>query len=153
MGLDSAPNVRAVYIAALRHDLQKVLAKPQDWDRYNEILAEGAARRDQEQAAFTRDKARRIEEAKQMILREEHALRLDQPLPPGVMRQSDPQQLTRKAHARVGADHARRLEAIGKDEATKYRDLSDLIKARDAPTQVRTAFQTQAQTRSGPSRS
>ncbi|MEM9098684.1 MAG: hypothetical protein AAGC79_09180 [Pseudomonadota bacterium] len=148
MGLSTTDAVRETFLEATRQSLARNLKTSEDWDRYKAIVQEADARIAAERAAHAHDYPARLAEAKEIILREEHGARLDQPLPPGAERQSDKDALHRKADARVRQDHDQRIAAIKADELDQYRSLTAAIRARDAP-QPRQAFE---RTRPGPSR-
>jgi hypothetical protein len=152
MSSSTTDAVREVYRRAVQEHLQKSLRTPEDWDRFKAIKREEDARLMQEQAAFKRDYTQRMAEAKQMILREEHGVALDHPLPSWAEKQSDAERLTEKAHARVTVDHSRRTSAIRRDSTDAYTDLTAEIRARDAPAQERTLTQSFEQSRSDPKR-
>ena len=117
------------------------------------IRREADARLMEEQAAFKRDYTARLAEAKEIILREENGVHLDQPLPPGVQTRSSAEALEHKADARVRRDHARREAAIKRDATDHYVDLAAEIRARDTPGLQRAFDYAQSQTRSGQTRS
>ncbi|MGH1356520.1 MAG: hypothetical protein ACRBBS_15755 [Thalassovita sp.] len=89
--------VRAAYERALQEHLQKNLRTSADWDRFNTIKRERDAPLMIEQAAFKRDYMQRLSDAKQIILREENGVSLDQPLPPWVDAHSNAEALQSKA--------------------------------------------------------
>ncbi len=89
--------VRAAYERALQEHLQKNLRTSADWDRFNTIKRERDAPLMIEQAAFKRDYIQRLSDAKQIILREENGVSLDQPLPPWVDAHSNAEALQSKA--------------------------------------------------------
>lgn len=144
--------VRAAYERALQEHLQKNLRTGADWDRFNTIKRERDARLMTEQAAFKRDYTQRLSDAKQIILREENSVGLDQPLPPWVDAHSNAEALQSKAETRVRADHARREAVIQRDTNDAYLALSADIRARDAPDLKQAFDQTVEPTRSGPKR-
>ncbi|WP_415402432.1 hypothetical protein [Tateyamaria sp. SN3-11] len=144
--------MRAIFESATEEHLQKSLRTPEDWDRYMAMRRETDARLMQEQAAYKRDFDQRMSEAKQMILREEHGVHLDKPLPPWAHKQSDADMLEHKAHARVQDDHSRRIKTIRRDLSDQIVDLTAEIRARDAPVSERTLTQSFEQSRSGPTR-
>lgn len=152
MSLSTTEAVRETFRRASREALQKSLRTPEDWDRYIAHSAEASDRLVAEERSFARDYRARLAEAKEAILREEHGVRLDQPLPPGVAPTSDAQTLTRKADARVHRDHQRRRAAILQDELDGYRDLTAEIRARDAPDGPSRDGQAPARRRSNPDR-
>ncbi len=130
MTLTTREAIQGAFLEATRKALQRDLETPQDWDRYIEIVAETDARLAAEEHSHAHDYQRRIAEAKEIILREENGIRLDRPLPPGVDKHSNPEELREKADARVRQDYGRRLTAIRKDELEQYRDLTAEIRAR-----------------------
>lgn len=143
-----------MFVEATRHNLARSLKTGEDWDSFNDIVKETSARIEAEQAAHAQDYQARLAEAKEIILREENGLRLDQPLPPGVEEHSNADQLQTKAEARVHQDYRRRIAAINADELDQYRDLTNQIRMRDRPRQPSPSRnRTPEQTRSGPSRS
>lgn len=153
MPLSTVDSVRKMFVEATRHNLARSLKTGDDWDRYNEIIRETTVRMEAEQAAHAHDYQIRIAEAKEIILREENGVRLDQPLPPGAEKHSDADRLQTKAETRVYQDYRRRLAVIQADELDQYRDLTNQIRMRDrlgqsAPSRT----QTPERTRSGPSR-
>lgn len=156
MSLATTDAVRGVFQRAVQEHLQKVLRTSDDWDRFNAIRRETDDRLTAEDTAFALDFSQRMAEAKEIILREENGVRLDQPLPPWAERHSDADGLDRKAGERVRLDHQRRCAAITKDEMHAFRDLTAEIRARDAPTQAFTRAQDRSQdrspTRPGPTR-
>ncbi|OIQ26168.1 MAG: hypothetical protein BM562_16640 [Alphaproteobacteria bacterium MedPE-SWcel] len=133
MSLSTTETVGDVFKRALQDHLQKSLRTGEDWDRYKAILRDTDARLMSEQVAYKRDFSQRMAEAKQVILREESGVRLDQPLPPGAQKHSDADALDRKAGIRVQQDHDRRVAAIKKDELDAYRSLTAEIRQREAP--------------------
>jgi hypothetical protein len=145
--------VQDAFSRAVQEHLQTSLRTGEDWDRYLAIKRETDTRILQELHDYKYAFAQRMAEAKQIILREENGLRLDQPLPSWAEKHSDADQLERKAGQRVQQDHMRRLVAIGQDETQAFRDLTAEIRARDAPAQPRPHLQTHTRTRSGPSQS
>lgn len=149
MSLSTPQAVRETFLLATRQSLARSLRTSEDWDRYKTIVQDTENRLEAEQAAYARDYPARIAEAKEILLREAHGIRLDRPLPPGVERRSDAETLQRHADARVRQDHDLRVSAIKSDELDQYRDLTAEIRTRDAPSQTRTAFN-RARTRSGP---
>ncbi|MDF1804369.1 hypothetical protein [Thalassovita sp.] len=151
MSSETEHRVRSAYERAVEAHLQKSLQSGQDWDRYNAILAQTKARLAEEDQAFARDFDARMAEARQIVLREEHGIALDQPQPPGVDPKS-PQAMEAKAEARVYRDHERRQAAIRHDATEQYVDLTAEIRARDAPTSSQSLTQTWNQSRSGPTR-
>lgn len=151
MTLSTGDAVRDVYNQALRQSLARSLRTAGDWDRCKAIIQEASTRIELEQAAHARDYQARITEAQEIILREEHGIRLDQPLPPGVDKFSDKDSLLLKAETRVRTDYDRRIAAIKADELDQYRELTNAIRTRDAVG--RTRSQTPSQSRAGPSQS
>ncbi|WP_299283284.1 hypothetical protein [uncultured Tateyamaria sp.] len=152
MSLSTTDAVRGVFERAVQEHLQRALRTPEDWDRFKGIQRETDARVMQEQTAFKRDATQRMAEAKQMILREEHSVALDRPLPPWAHKQYDADALDRKAHARVQSDHDRRIKAIRRDGTDAFTDLAADIRARDAPAQEQNLTQSFNQVHSGPKR-
>ena len=152
MSLSTGDTVREVFRSAVREDLQKHLKTGEDRDQVNAILRETDARLMKEQASYTRDYTRRIAEAKEIILREENGVRLDQPLPPGAERHSTADELQRKADVRVRRDHDQRCAVIKSDELARFKSLSEDIHARDSPDLEHSFTQARTHTRSGPSR-
>lgn len=150
MSLSTTDAVNAVFKNAVQEHLQKSLRTGEDWDRFKDIQRETDARLMQEQSAYKYEFPQRMAEAKEIILREQHSVRLDQPLPPGVDAQSNATDLDRIAGERVKHDHDHRLAIIKKDEFDHFRDLTADIRDRDAPTPVRQQFQDRTQFRSGP---
>lgn len=153
MRYDPNKHVQEVFARALQDHLQKTLRTGEDWDRFNALRRATDARIMAEQTALKREFPQRMAEAKQMILREENGLRLDQPLPPWAERHSTADALDRKAGERVRQDHDRRISAIKRDEHAAFRDLAANIRARDAPTPLRDQLQDRSQDRPGPRRS
>lgn len=151
MPLSTTDAVRETFVEATRQSLARSLRTGGDWDRYKSIIQETTARIEVEQAAHARDYQARIGEAKEILLREQHGVRLDQPLPPGVEKFSDKDALQHKAEIRVRQDYDRRIAAIKADELDHYRALTADIRARDAPERPQTQFQGRVQSRSGPS--
>lgn len=149
MKLSTSEAVGEVFKRALQEHLQNSLRTGEDWDSYKSILRETDARLMSEQAAYKRDFSQRMAEAKQIILREESGVRLDQPLPPRAQKHSDADQLDRKAGIRVQQDHDRRVAVIKKDELGAFRELTAKIRARDATAP---SF-SQTRDRTGPSQS
>jgi hypothetical protein len=150
MSLSTKDAVSAVFRQAIREDLQKALRTGEDWDRYVAITQESTQRIKAEEAAHARDFPQRMAEAKQMILREEHGVRLEHPLPPWAQKHSDADALDRKAGERVRADYGRRIAAIKKDELDAFRDLSADVRARNAPAPLHKQEQTRSYHRNGP---
>ena len=153
MSLSTEDRLQDAFRRALREDLQRNLRTPEDWDRFKAIQRETDARLMTEQARYARDYTKRLAEAKEVILREEHSVRLDKPLPPWAARQSDAEALQVKADTRVRRDHDQRCAVIKRDELTRVQELSSDIRARDAPQRAQTLTQTWSQGRSGPSSS
>lgn len=151
MNLSTDDAVRAVFIEATRHTLTRSLRTSEDWDQYQSIIQETTARIEAEQTAHAHDYRDRIAEAKEIILREEHGIRLDQPLPPGVEKFSDKDALQHKAEIRVRQDYDRRIAAIRTDELDQYRDLTADIRDRDRPNLAQSRDDSRTQSRSGPS--
>lgn len=133
MALKTQEALQEAFLEATRKALQRDLETPHDWDRYKSIVSETDARLAAEEHSHAQDYVQRIAEAEEIILREEHSVRLDQLLPPGVQRQSDAETLQRKADDRVRQDYDRRLAAVRKDELQQYRDLTAEIRARRVP--------------------
>lgn len=152
MSLSTSASVHETFSRAVRENLQRALKTGEDWDRFKAILRETDARLMAEQAAHARGYRDRMAEAKEIILREEHGIRLDEPLPTWAIRQSDSEMLDQKAHTRVRQDYDRRLAVIRKDELDRYPDLSAEIRARDTPTQAFNRAQNRSHDRSGPNR-
>ncbi|MEJ8476641.1 hypothetical protein [Roseibium algae] len=152
MSLSTTEAVREVFVEATRQSLARSLKQAEDWDRFNAIIDETNKRVKAEESDYARNYAARLTDAKEVILREEHSVRLDQPLPPGAHKTSDRQALHRKADARVQRDHKLRLDTIQRDELDQYKALKEEIRMRDSPThQARQSF-TQTHHRNGPSR-
>lgn len=155
MSLSTDDIVQTAFKNAVQEHLQKNLRTGEDWDRFKAIQREIDARLMTEQAAYKRDFSQRMAEAKQLLLREENGLRLDEPLPSWAERHSSADGLDRKAGERVEQDHDRRIASIKRDEIDAFRDLTAEIRARDAPAPVRDTFQDRSQdrsqSRSGPS--
>ena len=152
MTRDLKASIQDVFRRALQNHLQQALRTGEDWDRFQSLRRATDAKILAEQTAYKRDFPKRMAEAKQLILREETGIRLDQPLPPGAERHSSADALDRKAGTRVRQDHDRRISAIKQEELTAFRDLAAEIRVRDAPAPVRDVFQDRSQDRSGPSR-
>ena len=144
--------VRAAYERAVQEHLQKCLRTAEDWDRYNAIVAETQDRLANADTSFAWDFEARMAEARQIVLREEHGLAFDQPLPPGIDPRSPPE-IETQAEARVYRDHERRKAAIQSDATDTYVDLTAELRARDAPDPSPSLTQTSTRGRSGPSRS
>ncbi|WP_299825293.1 hypothetical protein [uncultured Roseobacter sp.] len=153
MPLSTSENVQGIFARAVQDHLQKSLRTGNDWDRFKVIRRETDARLMAEQTAYKRDFTQRMAEAKQIILREESGVRLDQPLPPWADKHSDADALDRKAGERVRHDHDRRIGAIKKDELDAFRNLTAEIRAREAPAQHTTRVLNTEQTQTGPKRS
>jgi hypothetical protein len=151
MTLSTTEAVRETFLEATRQSLTRALRTGEDWDRYKAIVQETNARLEAEQASYASDYPARLADAKEIILREEHGVRLDQPLPPGAARVSDKDSLHRKAEFRVRHDYDRRVAAIKADELEHYRTLTADIRARDAPAATQSLGR--SQDRSGPTRS
>lgn len=152
MPLSTTHAVKETFRRAIREDLKRALHKGEDWDRFNATQRETDARLMSEQAAHAREYTQRIAEAKEIILREENGVRLDQPLPPGAMRHSDADALQAKADIRVRQDYDRRIAAITRDELDHFKELAAEIRARDAPTPSINPTQDRSHDRSGPTR-
>ena len=148
MSLSTTEAVRETFLEATRQSLTRALRTGEDWDRFKAIVEETNQRLEAERAVFASDYAARLAEAREILLREEHGVRLDQPLPPGAQKVSDRDALDRKAAFRVRQDHDRRLAAVRADELDQYRALTADIRARDRPAPPQT--QSRTQTRSGP---
>ena len=149
MSLSTTDAVSEIFARAVQDHLQKALRTSADWDRFNAIKRETDARLMVEQAAYAREFTDRMAEAKQILLREETGVRLDQPLPPGAEAHSSLRDLDRKAGERVRQDYDRRIRASKRDETDAFQDLTVEIRARDAPSQqLSLSFN---RTRSGPS--
>ncbi|MEL6313531.1 MAG: hypothetical protein AAFQ60_05725 [Pseudomonadota bacterium] len=155
MPLSTTEAVQNAFKRAVLDHLQKSLRTGEDWDRLKAIQRQADARLMAEQSAYKRDFSRRMAEAKQLILREENGVRLDEPLPPWAEKHSSADALDRKAGERVRQDHERRIETITRDETDAFRELTAEIRARDAPTPLQETHQDRSegrsQTRSGPS--
>lgn len=152
MAISTEEAVREMFLEATRQNLARSLRTGEDWDRFKEITQTASARLESEQAAHAYDYQARIAEAKEIIMREEHGIRLDQPLPPGVVKQSNDERLQTIAETRVRQDYDRRIAVIKADELNEYRHLTNDIRIRDRsdhPSLTRT--QTTDRTRSGPS--
>ncbi|MDA5556058.1 hypothetical protein [Shimia sp. MMG029] len=153
MRLTTEEVLRDVYLEAARHDLARSLKTGDDWVRLKEITQDATARIEAERAAHAHDYQARIAEAKQIILREEHGIRLDQPLPPGVEKQSDADRLQSIAETRVRQDYDRRIAVIKTDELDQYRDLTNAIRMRDrSEVSEQARSQSPERKRSGPTR-
>lgn len=156
MSLSTTDAVNETFQRTVQGHLQKALRTGEDWDRFNAIKEETSQRLEAEEQAYAGEFSERMAEAKQIILREEYGVRLDQPLPPGAEQHSDADALERKAGTRVLEDHRRRTAAIKKDECDRFRDLTAEIRARDAPTPTQSQHQDRSQdrspNRSGPTR-
>lgn len=151
MKLSTEEVVQTMFREATRSHLAGSLKTGDDWDRFNEIVQTASARIELEQASHAHDYQARIAEAKEIILREENGIRLDQPLPPGAEKHSDADRLQTKAEVRVRQDYDRRIAVIQADELDQYRDLTNDIRMRDRaepPSLSRT--QSPEQRRSGP---
>jgi hypothetical protein len=140
-----------MFLESTRSMLARSLRTPDDWDRYKGIIRTADARIMAEQAEYARAYKSRIAEAQEIILREEHGIRLDQLLPPNVRKFSDKEALHTKADHRVRRDHERRIAAIKDDELVSYQELTAAIRQRD--TQTSTQSLTKSFDRSGPTRS
>ena len=151
MSLPTKDRLREMFLESARATLARALRTPDDWDRYTSIVRTADARIMTEQAEYARSYKTRIAEAQEIILREEHGVRLDQPLPPGAIKFSDKDALHAKADHRVRRDHEDRISVIKADELTAYQDLTSAIRQRDMPTQSKSL--TKSFDRSGPTRS
>lgn len=152
MDLSTTEALKSTFLACARDGLARSLRLPEDWTRYAQIVHETDARIKAEQAAHAWDYQTRIAEAKEIILREENGIRLDQPLPPGVEAHSDKDTLQSKAETRVRQDYDRRIAAIQIDEYDQYTALTNEIRQRDGPSRASSQTQSQDRGRSGPSR-
>lgn len=94
---------------------------------------------------LARDYQTRIGEAKEILLREEHGLRLEQPLPPGVDTLSDKDTLQSKAEIHLRQDHDRRIAAIKVDGLEECRTPTADVCARDAPDRPQAKIQSRVQ--------
>ncbi|MGC3939940.1 hypothetical protein ACOTTU_19210 [Roseobacter sp. EG26] len=153
MPLSTADAVRDLFVEATRQSLARSLRTGEDWDQYKNIIRETSQRLEAEQAAHARDYPARIAEAKEIILREEHGIRLDHPLPKGVDTRSSADALQSKAETRVRQDYDQRVAAIKSDELDQYRSLTNTIRMRDAPDQSPSRSIGQSFNRTGPSQS
>lgn len=150
MSLSTTDSIKEAFHRAVRENLQLSLLTGEDWDRFKDIQRETDARLMTEQATYARDYTARIADAKEIILREENGVRLDEPLPSWAERHSDADALQRKADARVSRDHQQRCAAIKSDELNKFQDLKSEIRMRDTPT--RSFNRSTTRDRSGPQR-
>ena len=153
MPISTTAAVRGLFVEATRQSLARSLRAGQDWDRYKAIIQEASGRLEAEQAAHAREYSSRIAEAKEIILREEHGVRLDHPLPPWVDKRSSTDALQSKAEIRVRQDYDQRITAIKADELDQYRALTNDIRMRDAPDQSPSRTIRQSFNRTGPSQS
>ncbi len=120
----------AAYTEALERALAQSLTTEEDWGRFKEMLVTKQERLDAETQDYRQNYLTRLAEARQIILREEHGLDFDHPLPEGVARQSDRQRLDIKADVRVRQDHQRRVTAIFDDHRSDLKALKAEIGAR-----------------------
>lgn len=150
MPLSTQERVTEAFLEATRQSLARSLRTGEDWGRYKIILTETNARLKAEDADHALNFQKRIAEAKEIILREEHSVRLDQPLPPGAAKFSDRDLLDKKADARVRQDHDRRIAAIKGDELDQYRSLTKEIRQRDTGKPEQSTHHSRTVTRSGP---
>lgn len=150
MSLSTTDRLHELFLESTRASLARNLRQPEDWDRYKAIVRTADARIMTEQAEYARSYKTRIAEAQEVILREEHGRRLDQPLPPGALKFSDKDALQTKADSRVRRDHQNRIKVITKDELAAYQDLLATIRDRDRLTQSQSLTRTFE--RSGPTR-
>jgi hypothetical protein len=150
MSLSTQEALRDAYRSAVREHLQRSLRTGEDWDRFNAIQGEAEERLKTENEAYRRDYPARLAEAKQIILREEHGVRLDHPLPPGAMKHADANTLHQKADTRVQRDHQRRCAAIREDAHARYVDLTDDIRQRDQSNLTSNFNQKVQRKRTGP---
>lgn len=153
MPLSITDTMQDVFIEATRHTLTRSLRTGEDWDRFKAIVRETSDRIEAEQAAHARDYPARIAEAKEIILRETHGVRLDHPLPSWVDKRSTADVLQSKAEQRVRQDYDGMIAAIKTDEMDRYRNLTNDIRMRDAPDQSPSRTISQSYNRTGPSRS
>jgi len=147
MPLSTTAKVREAFAEASRQSLARSLQTGDDWDRFKTIVHETDERIKAEQSAHAADFRARVAEAKEIILREEHGIRLDRPLPPGAEKFSDKHTLQTKAEIRVSQDFDRRIAAIKTDELDQYRALTAEIRARSKPDQTQAQTRDQAQER------
>ena len=152
MSLSTTEAVRDTFFEATRQSLTRALRTGEDWDRFQTIVKDTNQRLDAERATFTADYPQRLAEAREIILREEYGVRLDQPLPPDAQAFSNKDALDHKAAFRVRQDHDRRIAAIKVDELDHYRKLTADIRSRDAPDQSRSLGPDRTLVHQGPTR-
>lgn len=153
MSLSTTEAIYDTFRQATRENLVKHLRHEADWTRFRAIEDETLQRLAQETQDWQDSYHGRLAEARQIILRETHGNILEPPKPEGVEAIPDKQALDVKADQRIRQDHQRRLAVIKQDELDQYDELRDVIRKRDRLKDFAKAEFTQAQKRSGPSRS
>lgn len=177
MSLSTEAIVRETYRVALEENVRKALQTQPEFNQYKAIVAEAAQRIDAEKDAFRANYHRRLEVAREVVLREHTSRTLDHPKPDwAVDTPPSAEKIDLLARNRVQTDHEARIIAIRIDQTDQYKDLRLVCReratrevqeraahAREArPTPLRDPFATtnqlsphEAQTRgrSGPSRS
>ncbi|MEM7746196.1 MAG: hypothetical protein AAF409_21080 [Pseudomonadota bacterium] len=133
MSLSTSESLHEVHRLAVQQNLTRALRTPQDWARFGEIGQETQDRLAAEREAFQQHYAKRLETARQVLLREENGRPLEHPRPTWAQpTRSDKETLDQKADRRVRTDHARRLAAIQQDELDQYKALRETIRSREA---------------------
>ncbi|MEM7746413.1 MAG: hypothetical protein AAF409_22190 [Pseudomonadota bacterium] len=163
MSLSTSESLHEVHRLAVQQNLTRALRTSRDWARFGEIGQETQERLAAEREAFQQDYAKRLDVARQVLLREENGRPLEPPKPTWVLSApSDKETLDQKADRRVRTDHARRLAAIQQDELDQYKALREMIRSRDALqghakerfnlTNQQSPYLANTRTRSGPTR-
>jgi len=138
--------VTETYRLALQQSITRVISNDEDWTRFLAISSEAARRVDAETEAFKTDYQSRLSGARNVILREYAGRSFDMPMPGGMAKSKElpsPAKPDQMADARVGVDHAARLQAIRQDEVDQLRDMRRDLVARShaerAAAQTRSA--------------
>lgn len=131
MPLSTKDAVRETYRLALEQNLAEALKTQPEFDQYRAIRAEAAQRIDMEKDAFRATYHRRLEEAREVTLREHHARTLDHPRPDwAVDTPPSADKVDLLARNRVRADHDARLVAIRVDQTDHCEDLRRVCRDR-----------------------
>ena len=132
MGLSTTEAVRELFNEATRSDILKHMKHEHEWDRFKAIRDEAKERVTQEKDDFKQNYDQRLDEARQIILREASGNVLDPPKPDWANTSLTKEGLDAQADARIRQDHERRLASIKQDETDQYQDLRQSIINRDA---------------------
>lgn len=132
MPLSTEQAVRETFRIALEENLRKNLRTQEEFDRFRAIADEAGHRIDAENDAFRANYHRRLEVAREVVLREHNARTLDYPKPDwAVDTPPGTDKIDLLARNRVQADHEARILAIRIDQADQYQALSETCRARE----------------------